>query len=65
LTQSIAVVVSLAVHFVLLSLSESVVAAPVFVIIVSVLVVVVALVLVALAAVIGRDDYRVVCHRHG
>jgi hypothetical protein len=50
---------------VLLSLSESVVAAPVFAIIVSALVVVVALVLVALAVVMVRDDYRVVCHRHG
>jgi hypothetical protein len=58
------VAASPAVHFVLLSLSESVVAAPVFVIIVSALVVVVALVLVALVAVIGRDDY-VVCHHHG
>jgi hypothetical protein len=59
------VAASPAVHFVLLSLSESVVAAPVFAIIVSALVVVVALVLVALAVVMVRDDYRVVCHRHG
>jgi hypothetical protein len=53
------------VHFGLLSLSESVVAAPVFVIVVSVLLVVVVLVLVALAVVLARDDYLVVCHLHG
>jgi hypothetical protein len=65
LTQSIAVAASPAVRFGLFSLSESVVAAPVFVRIVSVLVVVVVLVLVALAVVLARDNYLVVCHLHG